>query len=492
MHSSMPTDPIEFSKWDWDQIAPHANGLLRRRLTLSSIDEWLADWSLLARLIAESFNRLYIRTTTHTNDKANHARFRKYSEEVMPKAREFEQRMKTRLLESGLRPKGMAVPLRRMRSDSAIYRPENLALRTKCEALEAEYNELTGSRTFDWDGEKVDQAQVFGKLGDLDRGVRERAWRALAACLESQRAETDRIWVQLLDLRQQMARNAGFKDYRSFHWRELARFDYTPQDCRVFHDGIARVVVPALQRLAEKRKRGLSLDTLRIWDDFWNLRPDSLGRPPLRPFGSAAELTAIAERVFTGVDPELAAYYRILRDEGLLDLEARPHKSPVGYMQELPASKRAFIFTVAVGLHLDVDTHLHESGHAFHASSPPAGPATTSRCRNTTPSSSSNSARWRWSCWACPTWARIGAGSTPRASLPRRGWSTSSSCWSSGRTWPWSTRSSTGSTRTQMRRTTRASATRSGLRSSGYSGRTSIGPAWRTRCESPGACRITS
>jgi oligoendopeptidase F len=366
MQSNLPSDPIEFSKWDWDRIAPHANVLLRRRLTLSSIDGWLADWSALARLIAESYNRLYIRTTTHTDDEANQAHFRRYTEEVMPKAREFEQRMKTRLLESGLRPKGMAVPLRRIRSDAAIYRPENLALRTECEALEAEYNALTGSRTFDWDGEKLNQAQVFGKLGDLDRGVRERAWRALMACLESQRPENDRIWVQLLDLRLQMARNAGFKDYRSFHWRELARFDYTPQDCRIFHDGIARVVVPAVQRMAENRKRGLGLDRLRIWDDFWHLRPDILGRPPLKPFKTAAELTTIAERVFTGVDPELAAYYRILRDEGLLDLEAREHKSPGGYMQELPASKRAFIFMVAVGLHLDVDTHLHESGHAFH------------------------------------------------------------------------------------------------------------------------------
>ncbi len=260
----------------------------------------------------------------------------------------------------------MAVPLRRMRSDAAIYRPENLALRTKCEALEAEYNALTGSRTFDWDGEKLNQAQVFGKLGDLDRGVRERAWRALMGRLESQRPENDRIWVQLLDLRLQMARNVGFQDYRSFHWRELARFDYMPQDCRIFHDGIARVVVPAVQRMAEKRKRGLGLDRLRIWDDYWHLRPDMLGRPPLKPFKTAAELTTIAERVFTGVDPELAAYYRILRDEGLLDLEARDHKSPGGYMQELPASKRAFIFMVAVGLHMDVDTHLHESGHAFH------------------------------------------------------------------------------------------------------------------------------
>jgi oligoendopeptidase F len=57
----------------------------------------------------------------------------------------------------------------------------------------------------------------------------------------------------------------------------------------------------------------------------------------------------------------------MLRDEGLLDLEARPHKAQGAYEMELPASKQAFIFTTAVGSHLDVITHLHESGHAFHA-----------------------------------------------------------------------------------------------------------------------------
>jgi len=366
MTSSLPADPIEFATWDWDRMVPHAKELLRRRLTPSSIDGWLADWSLLARLIAESFNRLYIRTTTHTNDEAGQARFRKYSEEVMPKAREFEQGMKERLLESGLRPKGMAVPLRRMRSDSAIYRPENLPLHTKCEALETEFNALTGARTFDWDGETLNQAQVFARLAHADRKIRERAWMALTACLESQRTELDGLWVQLLDVHMQMARNAGFSDYRSYRWHELARFHYTPQDCRIFHDAIARVVVPAVQRLSEKRKRDLGLNRLRVWDCFWHLRPDPLGRAPLQPFETAAELTTVAERVFSRLDPDLASYYRILRDEGLLDLEARAHKAQGGYEIELPASKRAFIFTVAVGTHLDLLTHLHESGHAFH------------------------------------------------------------------------------------------------------------------------------
>lgn len=366
MKSGLPSDPLTFSTWDWKRIEPIANGLLRRRVTARSVETWLADWSALARLIAESFNRLYIRTTTHTNDEAGQARFRKYSEEVMPKARTFEQAMKERLIGSGLRPKGMAVPLRRLRTEARIYRPENLALRTRCEALETEFNALTGARTIDWDGEKLTMPLVFSKLNDLDRSIRERAWMAISACLRTQRADIDRLWVEFLEARLRMARNAGFKDYRSYRWRELARFHYTPLDCKAFHDAIARVVVPAVGRLSEKRRRGLSLDTLRVWDDFWHLRPDPLGRPALTPFGSSAQLTTVAERVFSRLDPELAAYYRTLRDEGLLDLEARAHKAQGGYEMELPASKRAFIFTSAVGSHLDVTVHLHESGHAFH------------------------------------------------------------------------------------------------------------------------------
>lgn len=366
MPTTLSSDPIEFLKWDWDRMKPFANELLRHRLTAASVDGWLADWSALARLIAESFNRLYIRTTTHTNDLAAQASFKKYSEEVMPRAREFEQAMKERLIRSGLRPEGMAVPLRRMHSDAAIYRVENLALRSRCEALEAEYNALAGSRTFQWDGETLTQAQVWTRLGDSDRALREHAWRSLAACLEGQKAELDRLWVELLGLRQQMARNAGLQDYRTFRWRELARFDYTPQDCRVFHAGIVHKVLPAVQRLAERRRRELALDRVRVWDDYWHLRPDPLGRPPLRPFQSADELEETVERIFSEVDPMLAGYYGVMRRAGLLDLEARPYKGQGGYMCELPASQRAFIFANVVGSHLDVLVQLHESGHAFH------------------------------------------------------------------------------------------------------------------------------
>ena len=113
MFKELPSDWREFSEWDWDRISPLANDLLQRELGPESLEHWLADWSLLARLVAETYSRLWIRTTTHTNDEKGKLRFQGYSEAIMPRARAFEQTMKSRLLESGLTLEGFDIPLQK-------------------------------------------------------------------------------------------------------------------------------------------------------------------------------------------------------------------------------------------------------------------------------------------------------------------------------------------------------------------------------------------
>ena len=50
-----------------------------------------------------------------------------------------------------------------------------------------------------------------------------------------------------------------------------------------------------------------------------------------------------------------------------LDLESRKGKAPGGYNCPLPETGAPFIFMNAVGVQRDVETMLHEAGHAFHA-----------------------------------------------------------------------------------------------------------------------------
>jgi oligoendopeptidase F len=55
-----------------------------------------------------------------------------------------------------------------------------------------------------------------------------------------------------------------------------------------------------------------------------------------------------------------------MRGEKLLDLDNRKGKAPGGYCTAYEAAGVPFIFMNAVGLHDDVQTLLHEGGHAFH------------------------------------------------------------------------------------------------------------------------------
>ena len=55
-----------------------------------------------------------------------------------------------------------------------------------------------------------------------------------------------------------------------------------------------------------------------------------------------------------------------MREQKLLDLANRKGKAPGGYCTEYYHRRLPFIFMNAVGTHSDVQTMLHEGGHAFH------------------------------------------------------------------------------------------------------------------------------
>ena len=52
----------------WAQAEPFIQDLLARKLTLATLAAWLADWTRLARLVLETYQRLYVATTVDTED----------------------------------------------------------------------------------------------------------------------------------------------------------------------------------------------------------------------------------------------------------------------------------------------------------------------------------------------------------------------------------------------------------------------------------------
>jgi oligoendopeptidase F len=173
----------------------------------------------------------------------------------------------------------------------------------------------------------------------------------------------DEIFDQLVQVRHEIARNAGFENYRDYAFRKMGRFDYTPTDCEDFHRAVLEEIMPVVRELQGERRRHLNLDSLRPWD----LSVDYLSRPPLRPFEHATQLVERTQKIFQQLDSELAAEFGKMHQLHLLDLENRKGKAPGGYQSALPEARVPFIFMNAIGVQRDVETILHESGHAFHS-----------------------------------------------------------------------------------------------------------------------------
>jgi oligoendopeptidase F len=362
MSEQLPLTAQEFMSWDWIQIEPFFHELEISRLDDEHVEAWLLGWARLSNLIQETYARLYVATTVDTNDAGSEERFQAFLDQALPPVRASEQKLKEKLLQSGLKPAGFEIPLRNMQTEADIFREENLPLLSEEQKLNTRYDRIVGDQTVSWEGKELTLLQLVPVMQGKDRDRRERAWRLGAERQLADREAINDLWAELLTVRLKIAANAGTPDYRAYRWRELLRFDYTPQDCFAFHQAIEAVVVPAAERIYEKRRKQLGVERLRPWD----LDVDLLGRPPLRPFQSIDELEESAQRIFNQVDPQLGAYFQTMRQESLLDLDNRKGKAPGGYCIDYPVAKKPYIFANAVGVHNDVQTLLHEGGHAFH------------------------------------------------------------------------------------------------------------------------------
>jgi len=365
--------PTHFNTLPWTDLQPYLDDLESRELTADTVDAWLADWSRLGELLRERGARIRVATVKDTTDAEAEAAFRDYLKNIFPHSQKANNALTKKLLESGLTPPGMEIPLREMRVEAELFREENLPLQTEEHQLSIQFNKIVGAQTVEWDGQETTITQLGPLYQQSDRATRERMWRMIDQREQADRAAINDLWAQVLTLRLQQAANAGFPgDYRAYRWKHLSRFDYTPEDCRTFHDAIEQIAVPAAGRIYEKHRQRLALsevegvDTLRPWDLDLYQQTYPIFSDEIQPFDGEADLLDRGSAVFHQVDPALGAYFDTMRGAGLIDFLNRKGKGPGAFCTSYEASHLPFIFGNAVGQAADVNTLLHESGHAFH------------------------------------------------------------------------------------------------------------------------------
>jgi oligoendopeptidase F len=396
-HRSRTFVPQNLDLGDWPQIAPLFDQLEVRAAQAKStaaLERWLIDWSELNAALDEEASRRYIAMTCHTDNADAEKAYLYFVEHVEPqlKPRQFALEKtyvahpsRKELLQAGDAPSsrpsppvGEKVAEGRLRGNAgghyevfdrdvknhvALFRPENVALETEDAKLCQQYQKLIGAQTVTFRGEEKTLVQMGRYLEEPDRALRQEAWETVAKRRLQDVDKCEEIFDALIKLRSQIAKNAGFENYRDYAFRQKCRFDYTPENCLQFHDAVEKEIVPAVREIQNEHKRQLKLEKLRPWD----LAVDPQNRAPLKPFAEVGEMVSRTQKIFNHLDAELAAGFRQMQDLKLLDLDNRKGKAPGGYQSTLSEARVPFIFMNAIGLQRDVETILHEAGHAFHA-----------------------------------------------------------------------------------------------------------------------------
>ena len=335
--------------------------------TVNELQRWLEDESELTSTIEAEVARRYIEMTCHTDSETAQQRFRQIERDVAPRVKVLRDAFDQKLLDSPLidqlDSERYAVLVRSRRAAREIFRAENTLLQTEESELQTKQQAVMGQLSVEFRGKTHTMQQMGPYLESQDRELRRGAYMA---SLEARRAvwePLEDILDELIGLRTRMARNAGFDTYTPYRFRQLQRFDYDPETCREFHAAVEQKVVPVVRALAESRRQKLGVDTLRPWD----LEVDPDGLEPLRPFETEPQLVELVRSTLDAVDTRFATEFDLLQENQLLDLMSRQGKAPGGYQYTIEDVRLPFIFANSVGMHRDVQTMLHEGGHALHA-----------------------------------------------------------------------------------------------------------------------------
>ncbi len=334
----------------------------------SEFEDFLVDVSELESFLSEDMAWRYIHMTCDTQNEDFEKAYLQFVQEIQPKIAPFEDKLNQKIVDCQFKSDLESAPeyhiyFRALKSAVDLFREENIPLQADLNTLAQEYSSIQGAMTIDWNGETMTMQKASTFLMETDREVRENAWKLMNQRRQLDAQKLEDLFDKMVAKRHQVAVNAGFSNYRDYMFAAMGRFDYSVEDCKKFHESVEHHVVPLLKEIQLRRLELMKIDKLNPWDTA----VDPLNREPLKPFTNGEELLDKGIDALNELDSFFGNCLTTMKEKSLLDLDSRVGKAPGGYNYPLAKTNMPFIFMNATGNLRDVETLVHEAGHAIHS-----------------------------------------------------------------------------------------------------------------------------
>lgn len=224
-----------------------------------------------------------------------------------------------------------------------------------------EYETLLASAQIKFGGNSYTLAQLFPFKNDENDDVRRAAWTVEGRWYAENSAELDRLYDDLVVLRDIMGKRLGYKDYTQLGYYRMCRNSYTKVDIEKFREAVVKYLVPVADRIYRNRAKSLGVGyPLSYADSSLVFRS---GNP--RPLGTADDILKAGMKFYGELSKETAEFFKTMLDDELLDVLAKEGKRAGGYCTTIYDYEVPFIFANFNGTADDVETVTHEAGHAF-------------------------------------------------------------------------------------------------------------------------------
>ena len=353
----------------FESVENYLNTLLTKKIeSKEELRQWLKDKSELEAVLEEDMAWRYIRMSIDTTNEEYSKAYNFFVSEIQPKLAPFDDKLNKKLMSCEYvndleNDSAYKIYFRGVRSQLELYRDENVPIQAFLNQKSQEFGAISGAQSVEHKGETLTMPQASILLKEQDEALRKTIFEKIASRRSQDIDALNELFTVLIAKRTELAKNAGFENYRDYKFKDMGRFDYTKESCFDFHKAVEKHIVPLVKTIQKKKLIKLGKDQFRPWDTAVN--PD--GKAPLKPFKNGKEMLDGTISVFEHVNSKFADFLRTMQHMKHLDLESKPGKAPGGYNYPLYETGAPFIFMNSVGSHNDFTTMVHEGGHAVHS-----------------------------------------------------------------------------------------------------------------------------
>lgn len=226
--------------------------------------------------------------------------------------------------------------------------------------LMSEYTELLASAKIKFDNKLCNLSDLSVFISSTDVATRHNAVKKHTKFFEDNEDEFDRIFDELVNIRDQMAKSMGYKDFVELAYYRMQRTDYDENMVSKLRDNIRTHFVPMASNIYEEQAKRIGVDKLTFFDEKLEFNDGNAN-----PVGNGEYIINQGKKMYSELSSQTSEFYEFLVSNNLFDVKSRQGKAMGGYCTFILKYRVPFIFGNFNGTVDDIDVLTHEAGHAF-------------------------------------------------------------------------------------------------------------------------------